>query len=253
MQVSLIDYTGFGHPDPLFAARKLAYTKNTRLEQVPSGFGKFEDMPVRELMEELGYVANTIRSSWEFVGYTFQVTGVTRAYTHQQVRTRVGVSFAQQAQRVVDMGGFEHLMPDTVKEEDTCEAQAVWDSVMRTISQGYQRLQELGIPNQDSRGLLPTNVLTNIIIQVNLRTLADLLGKRKNLRAQGEYADVVLAMEQEVLKVHPWAKDFLDPPRLQTPALDALLKAALAGRAPIDAPEVNAALKEFDALKGTWG
>ena len=250
MDVNLIDFTGFGHPDPLFAARKLAYTKNTRLEQVPSGFGKFADMPVDELMQELSYVANTIRSSWEFVGYTFQVVGVTRAYTHQQVRTRVGASFAQQAQRVVNLGDFETLVPESVREVDDG---AAWADLMAHVSETYKTYNAAGVPNQDCRGVLPTNVLTNIIIQVNLRTLADLLAKRKNLRAQGEYADVVLGMEREVLRVHPWAEPFLNPPRLSTPALDALLKAALGDRAPIDAPEVNDALKELDALKGTWG
>jgi len=64
---------------------------------------------------------------------------------------------------------------------------------------------------------------------------------------------VVARMAASALEVHPWAQPFLYPERTQTPALDALLKTALGDRSPIDAPELNKALKELDALKGTWG
>ena len=53
-------------------------------------------------------MANTIPSSWEFVDYTFLVTGVSRAYTHQQVRTRAA-SYAQQTMRVLNMGEFDYI------------------------------------------------------------------------------------------------------------------------------------------------
>ena len=40
----------------------------------------------------------------------FMIEGVTRAFTHQLVRHRVGTSFAQQTQRAVDMSeGFDYL------------------------------------------------------------------------------------------------------------------------------------------------
>lgn len=250
MKVYLIDYTGNGHADPLFAARLLAYTKNTRLEQSPTGLGKFMDMPVDELNAELDYMSRTLRSSWEFVDYTFQIVGVTRAFTHQLVRTRTA-SYAQQAQRVVDMGSFGYTVPDTVAGNE--EALAAWCALMAQISNTYQSMQKAGIPNQDCRGVLPTNVHTNIIVKMNLRTLADLLGKRKNLRAQGEYADVARAMEACVMEIHPWTLPFLDPERQRTPQLDKLLAESLGTKSPIDLPDVNAALKELDTLKGTWG
>jgi thymidylate synthase ThyX len=117
----------------------------------------------------------------------------------------------------------------------------------------YQRLRELGIPAQDARGVLPTNVLTNIIASFNLRAFSELVGKRENLRAQGEYADVVRLMKAEVLRVHPWVAPFLDPERTKTTALDNFLKQQLGARSPVDVPDVNSALKELDRLKGTWG
>jgi thymidylate synthase ThyX len=149
------------------------------------------------------------------------------------------------------MGDFGNLKPETV--QGIPEASEAWDRLMGDISETYQEMQQLGVPNQDCRGVLPTNVLTNIIVKMNLRTLADLLGKRKNLRAQGEYADVARLMEWSVTKIMPWTMPFLNPDRLSTPQLDKMLADALGDGSPVDRPLVNAALKELDMLKGTWG
>ena len=250
MKVSLINYTGFGHPNPNFAAALLAYTKNTRLEQGEDGFAKFLAMSMDELKPHLDYISGTLRSSWEFIDFQFQINGVTRAFTHQFVRTRTA-SYAQQAQRVVDLSGAEVDMPDTVRRVPL--ARKAWDDGVKAVMKTYYLLQEQGIPNQDCRGIVPTNILTNITAKINLRTLADLVGKRQNLRAQGEYADVVRGMVACVLEAMPWVEPFLYPDRLATPALDALLREALGDSGPLDKPEINEALKELDKLKGTWG
>jgi flavin-dependent thymidylate synthase len=250
MQVELIDYTGKESADPWYAARLLVYTKNTRLEQGADTRAKVNAMGAATLEEELRYIATTIRSSWEFVDYTFEIKGVTRAFTHQLVRTRTA-SYAQQAQRVVDMRGFNCTLPASVLDNPT--ALGAWRNAIMSIQNAYAAMVENGIPAQDARGVLPTNVHTNIIAKMNLRTMADLVAKRENLRAQGEYAEVARAMAKLAMKTMPWTKDFLYPERTATPALDALLKATLGNRSPIDAPELNKALKELDALKGTWG
>lgn len=251
MKVTLIDYTGINAVDPEdYAARLLVYVKNTRLEQGEETRQKVQDMSPRELMSQLEAISNTIRSSWEFVTYTFEVLGVSRAYTHQQVRSR-HMSFAQQAMRVADMSEFEALEPEQVAKND--EAHIQWKSAMQVIAQAYRGLRRLGISAQDARGILPTNVLTNIIIHLNLRTFADLVGKRDNLRVQDEYQQVVRLMKQEVLKVHPWTEMFIQPTRQATPQLDELLRQSLDGSSPVDKPFLNDCLKEVDKLKATWG
>lgn len=251
MKVTLIDYTGCGRADPAdYAARFLVYIKNTRLQQGEATRRAMMEMPPAMLADELSKVAKSIRSSWEFVDYTFEVADVTRAYTHQQVRTRVGASFAQQAQRVVDLSHFDTRVPATVKNADQGNR---WDALMDNIAETYAFYQDKNVPNQDCRGVLPTNVLTNIICKFNLRTMADLAGKRGGLRAQDEYGEVIAGMKSQVLAVHPWAAEFIDPVRSQTPALDAIMKMLLGTDSPVDHPYINDALKEIDALKGTWG
>ena len=73
---------------------------------------------------ELDYMLNTIRSSWEFIDYTFDVKDVTRGFTHQFVRTRQG-SYAQQSQRTVDMQGFGYYTPDRIYKESHLDMKAI--------------------------------------------------------------------------------------------------------------------------------
>jgi flavin-dependent thymidylate synthase len=249
--VKLLDYTGAGFDNPGdYAARLLIYIKNTRLEQSAGTREMINSWPADRVRDELEYIANTIRSSWEFVDYAFQVTFVTRAYTHQQVRTRTA-SYAQQAQRVVDLSkGFDTLIPETVINADNGK---MWAEVCDHIQQVYARYHGLGVPVQDCRGLLPTNVLTNIAVKMNLRTLADLVGKRDNPRAQGEYERVVHGMVGRALEVHPWVQSFLYPERNKTPFLDKLFRKLRGEGSPIDQPDLNGAMKEVDRYKAVWG
>lgn len=249
--VKLLDHTGACASDPGdYAARLLIYIKNTRLEQSSETRAAINAWPAERVKDELDYIANTIRSSWEFVDYTFQVTFVTRAYTHQQVRTRTA-SYAQQAQRVVDLSkGFDTLIPATVINADNGK---MWNEVCEVIRNVYARYHGLGVPVQDCRGLLPTNVLTNIAIKMNLRTLADLVGKRDNPRAQGEYEMVVKRMVSRALEVHPWITPFVYPDRNKTPFLDQLVRERMGTGSPINDPVLNGAMKEVDLLKAVWG
>jgi flavin-dependent thymidylate synthase len=250
VKVQIIDYTGRGSSDPLYAAKLLIYTKSTRLTQGEDTRKKIEAMTQDEIDLELDYIVKTIRSSWEFVDFTFEITDVTRAFTHQFVRTRTA-SYAQQAQRVVDMSKFEARMPATVKANNSHAG--LWKLCMDMIASTYHELHKAGIPAQDCRGVLPTNVYTNIIAKMNLRTLADLCGKRDNPRSQDEYTEVMQAMAAAMVETMPWVKAFLYPERTRTPAIDAILRELLGTASPVDRPKLNAAMKEIDALKSTWG
>lgn len=250
MSVSLIDYTGAGRAD--YAARLLLYAKGTRLGLTLKERIRISSLEYDEMVEELEAVALSVRSSWEFVDYTFQIDGVTRATMDQIVRTRIG-SYAVQAQRVTDFSEkpLEVTMPKTVEEADEG---AVWKVIIAAIQSAYTTYRQgFGVPSQDCRGLLPMNTKTNGLVKWNLRTLADVAGKRVNLRAQDEYSETCREMCDRVFEVHPWAKPFIFPPRLQTPSLDAILKRIRGDGSPVDNPELNDALKELDRLKGIWG
>lgn len=199
MKVSLIDHTQN-------AEDVLLFTKQTRLNMSPGLMDEIRSWPMEKKLAELEYMANTIPSSWEFVSYTFLVEGVSRAYTHQQVRTRAA-SYAQQTMRVLEMGEFDYVYTDRNLADP--EAKAVVDACNAVIKRAYNDLIRIGQPAEDARGILPTNIATNIVCKFNLRTFVDLAKSRTGGRAQSEYQKVINAMVDEVLKVHPWAEKFL--------------------------------------------
>ncbi len=206
----------------------LLFTKSTRLTMSPEGLDAVRAMTPERKAEELRYMRNTIQSSWEFVDYIFAIEGVTRAFTHQLVRHRVGTSFAQQAQRVVNMQGFDYLatgdvtggLPDHAKHTDGVNDYVsvdlthssdseLYEQGMDAINVVYTAMTKRGVKPQDARGILPTNVLTNIVFKANLRTLHDMALKRLCVKAQGEFQDVFDGIVAAVVAEHPWAGDFL--------------------------------------------
>lgn len=208
MDVKLIDYTGAGSADPArHAANVLVFTKGTRLKMVPGLMDEIAAKPWHEIEEELDYMAKTIPSSWEFVTYTFLINGVSRGFTHQFVRTRTA-SFAQQTMRVLDVDGWDYLTGPTVAQDENLSEK--YQKAMGHVDDTYRYLIHHGAKIEDARGILPTNILTNIVCGMNLRTFSDTQRKRASTRTQGEYRDVMEAMRAEVLRVHPWAATFLD-------------------------------------------
>lgn len=208
MNVQLIDYTGAGSDDPArSAAEMLVFTKATRLQMRPGLLEEIRAKPWEEIEQELEYMANTIPSSWEFCTYTFLINDVTRAFTHQFVRTRTG-SYAQQTMRVLDVSGWTYGTGPTI--EQSPERADFYDQTMREISSAYETLIEDGAAIEDARGVLPTNIHTNIAAKFDLRTMTDTARKRASGRTQGEYRDVMEAMKAEVMRVHPWTEKFFN-------------------------------------------
>lgn len=199
MKVTLISTT----PE---AKELLIFTKSTRLTMSPGLMDEIRAWPEEKKLAELEYMANTIPSSWEFVDYVFMIEGVSRAFTHQFVRSRQG-SYAQQTMRVLNMGEYDYVYTDRVMND--VQARGIVDIVNENIRLGYNKLIELGLPAEDARGILPTNIATNIVAKFNLRAFVDLAKSRTGGRTQGEYQKVMNAMVDEVLKVHPWADKFL--------------------------------------------
>lgn len=202
MQVTLIDGTGFGSSNPgRYAANIIAYTRSTRLKMSPGLLAEIQAKEDYEVLKELKEAANTLPSSWEFIQFTFLIEGVTRAFTHQLVRTRTA-SYAQQAMRIVDMKDFEYSTGNTIINDR--HRQVVYDNAMKDISRAYNDLTKLGANNEDARGVLPTNILTNINMSINMRNFINMTRKRVSKRVQDEYRNVLDAMIIQVEKVYPW-------------------------------------------------
>lgn len=203
MRVTLINYTQD-------AAALLILAKNTRTTLIPELFPIIKAMSPAQQEQELDYIAKTIPNAWEFVDYTFLIEGVSRAFTHQFVRTRTG-SYAQQAMRVTKMTEDKHGYDFVYDEGANPETRAIMQQLNAHIANVYDCLLQNGVATEIARGILPTNIATNIMAKFNLRALAQLINSRSSKRVQPEFRSVISAMYDEVIKVHPWANKFIFP------------------------------------------
>ena len=201
MKVTLINYTSN-------AAEMLILAKQTRIGATTERLEAVRAMSESEKQAALTYAAHSVPTAWEFVDYTFLLEGVSRAFTHQLVRTRTG-SYAQQAMRVVDASDFGYMWDEWYKEH--ADALPIAESTLAAIKAGYTGLLAAGAPTEVARGVLPTNVTTNILCKFNLRALAQFITSRLSPRVAPEMRSVAAAMSDAVIAVHPWAKEFIYP------------------------------------------
>ena len=200
MKVTLMNYTSN-------AVDMLLFAKRTRLGLNAETMSDIVTMDVAERQAELVYIANTVPSSWEFVDYTFLIQGVSRAFTHQFVRTRTG-SYAQETLRTLDKSnGYDFVFTDSNLKND--DVMSILGQHNKITAQMYKEMIEIGQLPEDARGILPTNIATSILCKFNLRTFADLVRSRSGGRTQNEYRTVVFELIKCVLIVHTWAEPFL--------------------------------------------
>jgi len=173
-------------------------------------------------------------SPFEFIDFHFIIEGVTRAFTHQMVRQRVGAVYVQESQRfaVKENGAHEvalppslqgtlslaqltdrtrteyeaaGLNPEAVSDEDVAEwakgeqrQRLSWDRAQEQITRAYMELVNAGMPAEDARGLLPTNITTRIHYKTNLRALIQHAGNRLCTQAQFEWRVVWAGIVQAI-------------------------------------------------------
>ena len=136
----------------------------------------------------------------EHAVFTFSVEGVSRALTHQLVRHRVA-SFSQQSQRYVSLDSASYVKPHTVEADPG--ASKVFDETMEAIWEAYRRLEEMGIPPEDARYLLPNGCTTNITITMNARELLHFFSLRCCNRAQWEIREMADRMLEICMEQSP--------------------------------------------------
>ena len=138
-------------------------------------------------------IASGHLSTIEHINFTFEVSGVSRALTHQLVRHRIA-SYSQQSQRYVDMKNVQFVYPDHAQGYQ-------WDIYYQAFDKAiefYKALQRLGAKNEDARAVLPNACPTKIIFTMNLRSLGHFMNERLCTRAQQEIRIMALSMIGEL-------------------------------------------------------
>ena len=154
-------------------------------------------------------------STLEHINFTFAIEGVSRSLLAQLTRHR-HMSFSVQSQRYVKLssesrsGGFNYVIPKSV-EEKGFDAIYEYRFMMSNSQDQYDRLIELGIPQEDARSVLPNATTCNLVMSANLRTLLDFYSKRKpGNGAQHEIATLAEEIKNRVIEVEPWTEEYFN-------------------------------------------
>lgn len=129
---------------------------------------------------------NSHHSVFEHIYFTFKIEGISRACSHQLVRHR-HCSFTQRSQRYCSEDGFEYVTPPSLKLSS-------FHGDMQDLQDWYRHYQDLGVPNEDARYILPNACATSLYLSCNLRELIHMANERLCTRAQWEIRDLVREM-----------------------------------------------------------
>lgn len=158
------------------------------------------------------YIANLIRHGHESVlehaVWTIAITGVSRGFTHQLVRHRVGFSFSQLSQQYHDESEARFVRPTGI--DKVPEAAAAWDEVIRQSKSAYKKIiTGLGTPSQSSpearreavrairsaaRSVLPNATETAVVVTANARALRHFFKIRGDILGDEEMRCVAAAL-----------------------------------------------------------
>ena len=96
--------------------------------------------------------------------------------------------FIQFNRRKIDYEhGFDYIIPHTI--ENNPKAKEIYIQNMIITASNLQKLDELGIPREDSANLLPLGMESKIVVKMNFRTLISMSNQRMCNRAYWEFRD----------------------------------------------------------------
>ncbi len=193
------------------------YTPNPEQAIVQAAANCWQSVPREEILDHIIQAGHW--TPLEFATFNFEISGVSRALTHQLVRKRVGVAFAQESQRHVKYNedGFQYVTPPSIENHPKhftycgAPAQIIYKRAMMAAQAAYEQLIELGVPTEDARFVLPNACCSSIHVSINYHALIDLAKERLCSRAQWEIRELVGRMKDAVKEVSPKLAGYLQP------------------------------------------
>lgn len=233
MQVRISNYSSAEHPIiTIYKAYRLCYSKGKQCEiRLPRDSGKSQTDFKK--MEE--FIVNLMKKGHttplEHIAFTFEISGVSRALTHQLVRHRTG-KFNQQSQRYVKLGQFEYVIPPNIKEDEELKERYIQE--MERDQQAYDFFVEKLMCNslakegyyedlsvlpkkllskhekmaiEDARYVFPNSCCSNITVTMDLNNFRKFYSLRKCKHAQWEIQRLATLMGELVTDIIPFALD----------------------------------------------
>jgi thymidylate synthase ThyX len=197
--------------------------------------------PLERDYVESCFAGKTLQQVLEGVTFDFCIDGVSRAFTHQNVRTRLGAGFMQHGGRDNDWRHRAWTMPETMRrmclawefqgDDDPSNGlnhcivdwkplntivgeqdhiQNVIEDHINNCRKLYAALVDAGIPWQDARRVLPIGMQTYIHDQYNYLALAGVLANRLEHIMDWEFNCVAQLMLREIkMKCPPLLSKYL--------------------------------------------
>ncbi|MBD1389300.1 FAD-dependent thymidylate synthase [Neiella sp. HB171785] len=165
----------------------------------------------------------------EHVNWTFLISGVSRAFTHQLVRHRVGFAYSQLSQQYHDESGASFVVPPEI-----ARCPNLFNEWKKTIEQSlafYKRLvyeinndpllcesskkEKLRGLRSASRSILPNATETKIVVTANARALRHFFKMRGALEGDWEMRKISCALFDIVTKDVPAAFQDFKPEKMK--------------------------------------
>jgi thymidylate synthase (FAD) len=163
------------------------------------------------------YIENLVRqgheSVLEHVSWTFLLTSVSRAFTHQLVRHRVGFSFSQLSQQYHDESGAGLVVPNGL--DDFPDALKAFQVAAKSSQDAYKlilsKLTSAGTQSKESlrairsaaRSVLLNATETKIVVTANARAIRHFLDVRGAIEGDIEMRRVSKLFYDVILKDAP--------------------------------------------------
>ena len=156
----------------------------------------------KEKLVEESLAGNMLGNALESLNYTFAISGISRATTHQIVRTRIGAAYAQHGGRDNDWRHQDIRIPETINQNPELKEKFIQASLLS--KEIYSQLVDSGIPWQDARYIMPIGTATYIWATYTYRALQNFMANRLCLsQTAWELCTVAWKMRKEVQRATP--------------------------------------------------
>ncbi|MCM8803551.1 MAG: FAD-dependent thymidylate synthase [Candidatus Omnitrophica bacterium] len=135
MKVELLEMTA--NPEEIiYSAARQCYSEKDAYEIFIEA-KKIKKDKIKKFINEI--VSSGHESVLEHVKFTFAISGVSRALTHQLIRHRIA-SYSQQSQRYVNMENFNYIIPPSIKNDKNLLE--IYQNILNEIKEAYEKIEE---------------------------------------------------------------------------------------------------------------
>jgi len=97
----------------------------------------------------------------EHASASFMIQNISRVFTHQHVRHRIGISHAQISMRAVELQNLRTIVPPKIAANP--EALDIYLTEWKNIRNAYDKLRKKGIPPEDARFISGAGVQSQVM------------------------------------------------------------------------------------------